>query len=163
MAPASGAGSPTSSDADAVARLLGRAPFTRYRVAVRCAHGSPSVVENEPTDLKGRPFPTRYWLTCRTLTMAASRLEAAGGVRTLEGDPQMREAIDAAHAAHALRHDGHRIGGVGQDGRVKCLHAQLAFALATGGNPVGDWILARLDLPESDHCCVEAAEQESPR
>lgn len=113
------------------------------------------MVENEPRDLWGRPFPTRYWLTCRVLAAAVSRLEAAGGVRSLEGDEQMRDAIAAAHSAHAGRHDGHRVGGVGEEGRVKCLHAQLAFALATGGNSVGDWILARLDIPASERCCVD--------
>ncbi len=70
----------------------------------------------------------------------------------------MREAIAAAHSAHAARHDGYRIGGVGQEGRVKCLHAQLACALATGGNAVGDWILARLDMPASTRCCVDVTE-----
>lgn len=117
------------------------------------------MVENEPRDLKGRPFPTRYWLTCRTLAVAVSRLEAAGGVRALEGDEQMRGALAAAHAAHADRHDGHRVGGVGREGSVKCLHAQLAFALATGGNPVGDWILDRLDLPDSGCCCLDAPQE----
>jgi hypothetical protein len=140
-------------------RLLGRTPFTRYRVAVRCPHGAPSVLENEARDLKGRPFPTRYWLTCRALSAAVSRLEAAGGVRALEGDEQMRGAIAAAHSAHGGRHDGYRVGGVGQEGRVKCLHAQLAFALATGGNPVGDWILARLDMPASERCCVDVTQE----
>ena len=71
----------------------------------------------------------------------------------------MRDAIADAHASHARRHDGHRVGGVGHEGRVKCLHAQLAFALATGGNPVGDWILARIDLPPSDRCCIDGHEE----
>jgi hypothetical protein len=93
------------------------------------------------------------------LAAAVSRLEAAGGVRALEADQGMRDAIADAHASHARRHDGHRVGGVGHEGRVKCLHAQLAFALATGGNPVGDWILARIDLPPSDRCCIDGHEE----
>jgi hypothetical protein len=67
----------------------------------------------------------------------------------------MRPAIAAAHASHAALHGGYRIAGVGGEGRVKCLHAQLAFALATGGNPVGDWILDRLELPPADRCCLD--------
>jgi hypothetical protein len=106
-------------------------------------------------DVEGRPFPTRYWLSCRALGAAVSRLEAAGGVRELEGDDAMRPAIAATHAAHAALHGGYRVGGVGGDGRVKCLHAQLAFALATGGNPVGDWIERRLEFAWPDRCCVE--------
>lgn len=124
-------------------------------MAVRCPYGAPSVLESEPTDLEGRPFPTRYWLACRRLSAAVSRLEAAGGVRALEGDLEMRPAIAAAHASHAALHGGYRIAGVGGEGRVKCLHAQLAFALATGGNPVGDWILDRLELPPADRCCLD--------
>lgn len=113
------------------------------------------MLENEPRDLAGRPFPTRYWLTCRSLVAAVSRLEAAGGVRVLEADEAMRDAIADAHASHARRHDGYRVGGVGHTDRVKCLHAQLAFALATGGNPVGDWILARIGATPSDPCCLD--------
>lgn len=140
-----------------MARLLGRPPFTRFRVAVRCPYGGPAVLENDPVDLEGRPFPTRFWLACRALGAAVSRLEAAGGVRALESDEEMSGAVTAAHAAHAHLHAGHRIGGVGDDARVKCLHAQLAFALATGGNPVGDWIAARTDLGWPETCCVTDA------
>ena len=71
--------------------LLGHTPFTDFRVAVRCPHGGPAVVRNTPLDLRGRPFPTRDWLTCRALNEAVSRLEAAGGVRMLEDDPEMRD------------------------------------------------------------------------
>ncbi len=71
----------------------------------------------------------------------------------------MREHVNAAHAAHQAIHAGYRVGGVGDPDRVKCLHAHLAFALATGGNPVGDWILDRLDLDVATHTCsVEGLE-----
>ncbi len=136
-------------------RLLGRAPFTRFAVAVRCPFGRPAVLENGPRDMEGRPFPTRYWLACRALGGDVSRLEAAGGVRALEADEEMRESLRGAHTAHAAGHEGHRIGGVGEEGRVKCLHAQLAFALATGGNPVGDWIVEHASLSWPDVCCVD--------
>lgn len=140
----------------AVTRLLGRTPFTRFTVAVRCPHGTPAVLENGPRDLEGRPFPTRYWLACRALGAAVSTLEAGGGVRALEAADEMREAIRAAHHAHAVRHEGYRVGGVGDDERVKCLHAQLAFALATGGNPVGDWIVDNAAVSWPATCCVDA-------
>ena len=64
-----------------VETLLGRAPKTRWKVAVRCPHGTPAVIENEPLDLRGKPFPTRFWLVCRALSAAVARLEAAGGVK----------------------------------------------------------------------------------
>lgn len=140
-----------------VARLLGRRPATAYRIAVRCPHGGPAVLENDPTDLAGTPFPTRFWLACRALGTEVSRLEAAGGVRALEGDPALAEEIDAAHRRHAAVHGGHRIGGVGDRGRVKCLHAQLAFAISEGGNPVGEWIAERTELAWPAVCCATAA------
>jgi len=140
-----------------VERLLGRPPFTRFRVAVRCPFGGPAVLENDPVDLEGRPFPTRFWLACRALGSAVSRLEAAGGVRALEADDEMAGALVAAHSDHGRMHVGFRVGGVGDDHRVKCLHAQLAFAMAAGGNPIGEWIAARTDLSWPSSCCVDGA------
>lgn len=137
-----------------MARLLGRPPFTRYSLAVACPGGGPAVLANEPTDIHGRPFPTRFWLACRALGEAVSRLEASGGVRQLEQDPEMAEHILAANAAHRALHDGGNIGGVRDPSRVKCLHAHLAFAMASGGSPVGDWIAARTDLSWPETCCV---------
>lgn len=150
---ASGTGSPTPRDREAVHRLLGREPFTDYRIAVRCPSGLPAVLENDPIDLRGNPFPTRHWLVCRVLHRAVSRLEAAGGVRAIEDDAGMREHVNRAHEDHMRLHGGHRVGGVRDPDRVKCLHAHLAFALATGGNPVGDWILERIDPVWPDHEC----------
>ncbi len=148
-------GSPASSDARAVAALIGREPFTDFSVVVRCPHGGPAVVRNAPLDLRGRPFPTRDWLTCRALGEAVSRLEAAGGVRALEADPQMREHIAAAHARHQELHAGYRVAGCGDAAHVKCLHAHLAFGMAEGGSPVADWIRERADLSWPARCCVD--------
>ncbi len=148
-------GSPGSSDRAAVAALLGRTPFTDFRVAVRCPHGGPAVVRNPTRDLRGRPFPPRDWLTCRALVEAVSRLEAEGGVRMLEEDPAMAAPLAEAHARHGALHGGHRVAGLGDPAHVKCLHAHLAFAMDEGGSPVGDWIAARADLRWPDVCCVE--------
>lgn len=138
-----------------MAALLGRTPFTDFEVVVRCPHGGPAVVRNPPRDRRGRPFPTRCWLTCRALVAAVSRLEAAGGVRALEADASMREPLREAHERHAALHAGHRVAGLGDPAHVKCLHAQLAFAMDEGGSAVGDWIAARADLRWPDRCCLE--------
>jgi hypothetical protein len=122
---------------------------------VRCPFGGPAVLENDPVDLEGRPFPTRFWLACRALGAAVSRLEATGGVRALESDEEMVDVIVAAHVEHRRMHAGYRIGGVGDDRRVKCLHAQLAFSMAVGGNRIGEWIAARSDLRWPASCCVD--------
>ncbi len=135
-------------------RLLGREPFTDYRIAVRCPHGGPAILENDPVDLNGRPFPTRYWMACKHLHSSVSRLEADGGVRALEDDAAMSPEIRNAHAAHAALHGGHHVGGVADPSRVKCLHAQLAFALAVGGNAVGEWIMSRIPQPWPATCCA---------
>jgi hypothetical protein len=137
----------------AVEALLGRAPRTRWRVAVRCPYGTPAVIENDPLDLRGRPFPTRFWLVCRSLSAAVARLEAAGGVKEIEQDPAGREALRDAHARHrALTGTG--VGGTVDPDHAKCLHAQLAFSLAEGGGPVAEWIGARADLAPPGRCCV---------
>jgi hypothetical protein len=155
-APGSGASSPGSSaDADAVRALIGRDPHAGFRVAVRCPFGAPAVIENAPHDERGYPFPTREWLTCRALVTAVSRLEADGGVRMLEQDDQMAGPLADAHARHQAVHDGHRVAGAGDPEHVKCLHAHLAFALAEGGSPVGDWIMRRSAAAWPVSCCVE--------
>jgi hypothetical protein len=123
-------------------------------VAVRCPGGCPAVLANAPRDRAGRPFPTAYWLCCRALVEAVSRLEAAGGVGLLERDPDMAGPLAAAHDRHAARHDGHAVAGVSDRRRVKCLHAHLAFGLAEGGGPVADWIMARSGARWPDRCCV---------
>jgi hypothetical protein len=155
MTAARSAGSPPSSDREAVAALIGRPPMAGFEVAVRCPFGAPAVVRNRPRDDRGRPFPTRDWLTCRALAEAVSRLEAAGGVRAMESDEALREHLQAAHRRHAALHDGHRVAGAGDPRHVKCLHAHLAFAMDEGGSPVGDWIRERAQLDWPEVCCVE--------
>lgn len=150
------AGSPRSSDRAAVVALIGREPLAGFEVAVRCPFGAPAVVRNAPRDGRGRPFPTRDWLICRALADAISRLEAAGGVRMLERDEAMREQVLAAHARHQALHDGHRVAGCGDPQHVKCLHAQLAFAMDEGGSPVADWIGGHADLRWPGRCCVDS-------
>lgn len=152
---ASSPGSATSSDRADVRLLLDRDSITDFSVAVRCPHGGPAVLANPPVDRDGNPFPTRNWLACRHLVTAVSRLESAGGVGRLESDPTMTEPLAAAQRAHAASHAGFAVTGTADPRRVKCLHAHLATALADGGTPVGDWILARIDGSWPERCCLE--------
>jgi len=154
MTAESSAGSPAVSDADAVRALLGRDSITHHGVAVRCPHGRPAVLQNDPVDSRGRPFPTRYWLACRALSRAVSRLEADGGVKELEQDSEMAGALADAHRRHAELHEGYRVAGSGDPEHVKCLHSHLAFALAEGG-PIAEWIADRTDLSWPTRCCVD--------
>lgn len=157
MTPAAGSspGCATSSEVADARLLLGRESLTDFSVAVRCPHGGPAVLANPPVDRHGRPFPTRNWLACRHLVTAVSRLESAGGVGELESATEMAGALADAQRAHAATHAGHAITGTADPRRVKCLHAHLAVALADGGTPVGDWILARIDGDWPERCCIE--------
>ena len=133
--------------------MLGRRPQCAFDVVVAYDDGQPVVIANAPLLDDGRPMPTRYWLVDVDLRRRVSRLEGEGGVRSAEAavDP---EALAAAHDRYAAERDvlvaqDHRgprpAGGVGGTARgVKCLHAHLAYRLAGGDDPVGDWVLARL-------------------
>ena len=153
-----------SDDREAVARQLGREPAP-FRVAARCPAGLPSVIENE----RRRDMPTTFWITCPSLQADISRIEAAGGVRTVQQEVGAEE-VDAIHSAHLASY-GVRVAGIGGGtegelvGRVKCLHAFTALHLAGAlPNPVAEWALARLDAascPDPARCpgCVDRLEQ----
>ena len=139
---------------------LGRAPRAFRRVAVRCPYGAPAVVEQEPFGRDGEPFPTQFWLTCRHLSAAIARLEAAGGVErwTLEAanDQELAASLERAHAEQrGLRPElPGGIGGATRGGSLKCLHAHAAFALARPGYLLGEAILAEAEpLWPEDGCC----------
>jgi uncharacterized protein len=142
-------------------RQLGRTPRAFRRVAVRCPFGAPAVVEQEPFDADGEPFPTQFWLTCRHLSAQVARLEAAGGVerwtRAAEEDAELRASLAGAHAEQRrLRPElPGGVGGATRTGSIKCLHAHAAFALARPGYLLGDGILAEAEphWPKGQ-CCA---------
>jgi len=157
-----------------VARQLGREPRAFRRVVVRCPFGRPAVTEQRPYADDGEPFPTTYYVTCRQLVAAISRLEAAGGVerwtRAAADDPELaasRTNADAEQrrlrrelAAGETGSDGGAsldlgIGGAGRTGSLKCLHAHAAFALARPGYALGERIVAELEPLWPDACCTD--------
>jgi uncharacterized protein len=161
-------------DADraAVARQIGREPRAFHRVALRCPFGLPAVTEQRAYDPGGEPFPTTYYLTCRHLVSAVSRLEAAGGVERWTaavasepelaaslawGDEEQRRIRRALAAGETGRDGGASlalgIGGAGRSGSLKCLHAHAAFALARPGYGLGDRIVAEVVPRWPDRCC----------
>jgi hypothetical protein len=152
---AGGTGAAAGDDLAAVTALLGRPPQGDFTVVVRRPEGAPAVIANAPLLADGRPMPTRYWLLDPALREAVSRLEAAGGVRQAEHDVDA-DALAAAHRRYQAErdallppdHQGPRpSGGVGGTRRgVKCLHAHLAWWLAGGDDPVGDWVAWRLGV-----------------
>src|SRR5919108_1503646 len=87
-------------DRAVVERQLGRKPRAFLRVARRCPFGAPAVTEQAPYDAAGEPFPTTYYLTCRHLVAAVSRLEAAGAVArwsaALEEESELAASLASA-------------------------------------------------------------------
>lgn len=150
-----GADRPSEADLAAVARLLGRSPAGSFVVVVRGAAGTPAVIANAPFLADGTPMPTRYWLVDPVLVTAVSRVESAGGVQQAEAEVDP-EAVALAHRRYAAERDalipadhlGPRpSGGVGGTRTgVKCLHAHLAWWLAGGPDPVGEWTARRIGL-----------------
>ena len=162
-----------ATDRELVALQLGREPRAFRRVVVRCPFGQPAVTEQEPYAPDGEPFPTTYYVTCRHLVAAISRLEAAGGVERWSSEAASnsllrasREQADAESAriraelaAGATGRDGGAslafgVGGSRRGGSLKCLHAHAAFALAHPGYVLGERILAELDPLWPERCCT---------
>jgi hypothetical protein len=143
-----------------VARQLGREPRAFRRVVVRCPFGRPAVTEQAPFDESGAPFPTQFYVTCRYLVAAISRLEADGGVerwtRAAAEDAELARSLrDADAEQRALRPElDAGIGGSTRTGSLKCLHAHAAFALARPGYELGEQILAELSALWPDSCCT---------
>jgi len=160
-------------DRAVVAAQLGREPRAFRRVVVRCPFGRPAVTEQAPYTPEGEPFPTTYWLTCRHLVAAVSRLEAAGGVErwsaAVESDDALRADLGRASAEQrAIRRglvDGEGpdggaalelgIGGSRKPEALKCLHAHVAFALARPGYRVGEAILDEVPEQWPAKCCTD--------
>jgi len=148
------------SDAEVVARQIGRTPRAFKRVAVRCPFGRPAVTEQAAFDADGRPFPTQFYVTGPHLVAAISRLEAAGGVerwtRAVEADDGLARSLEVAQAEQRrLRPEiDAGIGGSTRTGSLKCLHAHAAFALARPGYELGDRVLAELPSLWPDSCCT---------
>jgi hypothetical protein len=166
-------------DADAdravVARQIGREPRAFRRVVVRCPFGRPAVTEQSPYDPEGEPFPTTYYVTCRHLVTAISRLEAAGGVERWTAAAQADEELAASRARadedqRAVRRDlaaGETgrdggaslelgVGGAGRTGTLKCLHPHAGVALARPGYELGERIVAELGPLWPDRCCSDS-------
>lgn len=157
--------------------MLGRPPRGRWKVARRCACGLPQVIETEPHLDDGTPFPTLWWLTCRSLSRAVGRLEAGGWMAAfnerLAADPALAEELRAATEAYVARRDGgcssgalrgasggvrvpvrHPGGGGMPGGRIKCLHAHTAHQLVAGDNPAGAEVLEELGWEDPAVPCV---------
>ena len=148
---------PSSDDVETIRAQLGRTPRGLLGVAVRSPGGVPVVIVTDPLLPGGSPFPTFYYLTFPALVKACSRLEAEGWMAPfadrLAEDPELQVAYLEAHERYIRDRDAVRevpeLEGVSAGGmpvRVKCVHALVAHALASGPgvNPVGDEALREI-------------------
>jgi hypothetical protein len=146
-------------DRAVVAAQIGREPRAFRRVVVRCPFGYPAVTEQAPFDDAGEPFPTMYWLTCRHLVAAVSRVEAAGGVERWSEAARTDRDLAASLARandeqRRLRPElGLGVGGSSRTGSLKCLHAHVAYALAHPDYDLGRLIAAELEPLWPNRCC----------
>jgi hypothetical protein len=174
-------------DSEVLALQIGRPLRAPSTVLRRCHLGLPIVAEVPPILDTGEPFPTRYWLTCPLAHRWIARIEGEGGVRAAQAkiaaDPELREAVEAAHARYARERDAllsggpalsgertsrtplsgerttgmrHRpSGGVGgSSGGVKCLHAHYADFAVGNENPIGRDLYDVVGEPRCDAPCV---------
>lgn len=152
---------------------LGREPRAFRRVVVRCPWGRPAVTEQHPYGPDGEPFPTTYYLTCRYLVAAVSRLEAAGGVErwteAVLDDAALRADLERATqdqivlrtelaggetGADAGASLVSGIGGSRNPEALKCLHAHVAYALARPGYRLGEAVLGEVSERWPNSCCT---------
>ena len=137
-------------DLEIMAEQLGRELRGVVGVAARYADGAPTVVATQPRLPDGSPFPTFYYLTHPALTVAASRIEAAGRMPELAAlleNETTASDYAAAHTAYIADRDVHgqvdeiaNVSAGGMPTRVKCVHALIGHSLAAGQgvNPIGD-------------------------
>ena len=160
-------------DRAVVERQLGRTPRAFRRVVLRCPFGTPAVTEQAPYDAAGEPFPTTYYLTCRHLVAAVSRIEAAGGIErwssAIAQDAKLADSLSRATEEQRAVRRALADGRVGQEGgaslelgiagssrpeKLKCLHAHAAFALARPGYELGERIVEEIEPLWPARCCT---------
>lgn len=156
----------SAQDLEVVSEQLGRQVRGVLDIAARCVCGRPLVVKTAPQLPDGTPFPTLYYLTHPLAVAAASRLEAAGVMKTMNEDLQSDEDLKAAYrkahesyladrlaVAKVPQIEGISAGGMPD--RVKCLHVLFAHSLAKGPgvNPLGDRALELVTEQWSPSVC----------
>jgi len=119
--------------------------------------GRPAVTEQAPFDENGHPFPTQFYVTCRHLAAAISRLEAAAassGGREPSGGSRAGAKLEEANASSARSVRARR-----RHRRLYTWREPQVPARARGlragasGYELGDRILAELPALWPDTCC----------
>ena len=157
----------SDSDYQTLHQQLGRRPSGIVDIAARAQSESASVptVLKMRAWLDAKPFPTLYWLCSKDLHKAINQIETAGYVKLLEQTLELDDELMQMHLQDQRRyqrlrlesmHDLDRaqlqkvglldtfeqtgIGGIKDLHKVRCLHMQYAYHLATldqGGSMIG--------------------------
>lgn len=154
---------PAAGDIETVRAQIGRPPRGDVLVAARCPRARPTVIMTLPyeSDDPGS-VPPLLWLTCPWLCLQASRLESVGSIMRIQGaiegggDSAMfaREEESFSDALLELaawrggmtpERTGRRGAAGGRPGSVKCLHAHVAYRLASGRGVAGGMCLEEID------------------
>lgn len=139
---------------------LGREPAGMQAITAIDGRGAPLVVQVSAL-VKGKPFPTLFWLSSRFLVRELSHLEAAGVIKQLEQrlqeDEALMEAYQESHRDYVRRRwaamspqiraevarlgfndvfEKRGIGGIENWQQIRCLHTQYAHHLC-GDNVIG--------------------------
>lgn len=154
---------------------LGRRPSGVLKVEAYCPVGHPQVIRYYPLSLSAggevlSPFPTLYWLTCRSLIRQVSEFESYGWIGKIEErirtdpafktayhenhrqycrerwetlNPRHREAVIEKGWEKVYRETG--IGGIRDWDFVKCLHLQFAHHVGSS-NVVGEFLQDEFSL-----------------
>lgn len=138
---------------------------------VRCKFGKIQVLVCRPVSLRGRLFPTTFWLVCPHLVKKAGMIESHQGVHELEEYMRFRklgrewrrynfmhqvirlELMDRETRRFMRRYRnrafrslaGSGVGGMryGENISVKCLHLQTASFIAMGYHPASEWLMSK--------------------
>jgi len=157
----------TGRDLLVIGRQLGRPPRGEIFVACRCEFGRSAVLLTLWDQEGGRgPVPPLLWLSCPHLVREVSGMESRGTIRRYADALKRKDADEREKrlfvkgeeqfgrvqallsvgrpGAPADELDRRGVAG-GRPGAVKCLHAHLAYRLASGRGVVGGWCLQELD------------------
>lgn len=139
-----------------VKELLGREPIGLHRIVKFHPKGHPAVLEVFPYS-NHIPFPTLYWLCCPIWKKEISHFEKDGLIKELEEkvleDRTLKESLQKDHENYRdlrtqlfyhymqdkdIQDPSHKsvlfdsgIGGMKNFKKIKCLHLQLAYELAS--------------------------------
>jgi hypothetical protein len=156
----------SASDREVLAAQLGRVRYDAISVLTRCPAGYPQVVLGFERERARRFSRQVVWLTCPHLSGRVSQLESVGRIANLTDEISRDEAAHAALAQDQSHYEAEArallarfapwaplgvepfgIGGVADRTKIKCLHAHVAWALASGRGLAGRKTIEALLLP----------------